>query len=77
MTNEEVKSQVEVIYFQPKGINPNYCEAGMLMDNDKDYIYCLDEPCKILLTDVKIIPSENVVVDKRRGVYKVIKKDEN
>lgn len=32
----------DTIYFQPKGINPKYCEAGMILENDKDYIYYYD-----------------------------------
>lgn len=52
----------DVIYFQPPGINKKYCEAGMMLDHDNDYIYYLHEPCKILKSEVTIIPKENVVV---------------
>lgn len=53
-----------VVYFQPPDINPKYCEAGMIMENDKDYIYYLSEPCKVLISDVKIIDKENVIIQK-------------
>ncbi len=56
---------METIYFQPPGINPEYCEAGMISETDPDYIWYLDEPCKILISEVKIIPKENVIVPKR------------
>jgi len=52
------------IYFQPPGISPLYCEVGMIMENDKDYIYYLDEPSKILLSEVKIIDKSKVVIQK-------------
>jgi hypothetical protein len=53
------------IYFQPPDINPEFCEVGMIMDHDKDYIWYLHEPCKILISKVKIIPKENVIIEKR------------
>lgn len=55
---------MELIYFQPANINPKYCEVGMISETDKDYIWYLDEPCKILISEVKIIPKESVVVQK-------------
>lgn len=61
---------METIYFQPPGINPEYCEVGMIHETDKDYIWYLDEPCKILISAVKIIPKENVIVQKD-GLIKV------
>lgn len=60
-----------IIYFQPKGINPKYCEAGMTHESDPEYIWYLDEPCKILTSEVKIIPKENVTYDKKSGSYLV------
>jgi hypothetical protein len=45
----------DTVYFQPKGINPKYCEAGMILKSDQDYIHYYDEPCKILISEVKII----------------------
>ena len=63
---------METIYFQPPGINPEYCERGMFMPNDKDYIYYLDEPCKILISYAKIIDKENVIIQKN-GLLKLKK----
>ena len=62
----------ETIYFQPPNINPKYCEVGMILDSDKDYIYYLDEPCKVLISEVKIIPKEKVIQDKKNRLFKVI-----
>jgi len=59
---------METIYFQPPGIKPKYCEAGMIHESDPQYIWYLDEPCKILISEVKIIPKENVIYDKKRGL---------
>ena len=58
---------MKTIYFQPKGIKPKYCEAGMIHESDPEYIWCLDEPCKILISKVKIIPKENVTYNKKVG----------
>jgi len=55
---------MNTIYFQPPGINPEFCEVGMISETDKDYIWYLHEPCKILISEVKIIPKENVILDK-------------
>lgn len=63
---------METIYFQPPGIKPDYCEAGIISETDKDYIWYLSEPCKILISDVKMIPKENVVYDKKSRLYRVI-----
>jgi hypothetical protein len=63
---------METIYFQPPGIKPDYCEAGTISETDKDYIWYLSEPCKILISDVKMIPKENVVYDKKSRLYIVI-----
>jgi hypothetical protein len=60
---------METIYFQPPGIRPQFCEAGMVHESDPDYIWYLDEPCKILISDVKIIPKENVTYDKKSRSY--------
>lgn len=63
---------MKTIYFQPPGIKQEYCEAGMISETDKDYIWYLDEPCKILISEVKIIPKENVVYNKKSRSYRVI-----
>jgi hypothetical protein len=61
------------VFFQPPGIKPEYCEAGMISESDPDYIWYLDEPCKVLIRDVKLIPAENVEYDKKSNLYKVKK----
>lgn len=61
------------IYFQPKGIRPQYCEVGMISETDPDYIWYLDEPCKILLSEVKIIDKENVYYNKKSKNHEIIK----
>ena len=57
------------VYFQPPGIKPQYCEAGMIHESDPDYIWYYSEPCKILISEVKIIPKENVVYDEKSRFY--------
>lgn len=59
---------METVYFQPPGIKPEYCEAGMISETDPDYIWYLHEPCKILISEVKIIPKENVVYSKKKNL---------
>lgn len=61
------------VYFQPPGIKPSYCEIGMISDTDPDYIWYYNEPCKILISEVKIIPEESVVYDKKSRLYNVKK----
>jgi hypothetical protein len=61
------------VFFQPPGIKPEYCEAGMISESDPDYIWYLDEPCKVLIRDVKLIPAENVEYNKKSNLYKVKK----
>ncbi len=60
---------MNTVYFQPKGISPKYCEAGMISETDPEYIWYLDEPCKILISEVKIIPKDEVFYDKKRRMY--------
>lgn len=62
---------METIYFQPPGIKKEYCEVGMISETDPEYIWYMNEPCKVLITDVKIIPKENVSYDKKSGLYRV------
>ena len=64
---------MDIIYFQPYGIKPEYCESGIIHESDKDYIWYLNEPCKVLISDVKIIPKEKVYYDKKNRCNKVIK----
>lgn len=63
------KTTFMMIYFQPPGINKKYCEVGTLIESDPDHIYYLDEPCKILKSQVKIIEKDNVYFNKYSGVY--------
>ena len=62
---------MNVVYFQPKNINPKYCERGTIPKDDPEYIWHLDEPYKILINEVKIIDKENVTYDKRTGLCHV------
>ena len=55
---------MNTVYFQPPGINPEFCEVGMISETDPEYIWYLHEPCKILISEVKIIPEENVISEK-------------
>jgi hypothetical protein len=64
---------MNTIFFQPKGIKPEYCEIGMINETDPDYIWYLDEPCKILKSAVKIIENETVIFDKKNNLYKLKK----
>lgn len=59
----------DVIYFQPPGIRPEYCEVGVILESDKDYIYYLDEPAKILISEVKLIDKENVRYDRKNNLH--------
>lgn len=70
---------MEAIYFQPNDINKKYCEVGMISKTDPEYIWYLEEPCKILISDVEIIPEEQVTYNKKQGLYYVNKiiKDSN
>lgn len=61
---------LDVIFFQPPGINKVYCERGIILESDKDYIHYIDEPCKILISEVKIIDENNVTVQKN-GLIRV------
>ena len=64
---------METIYFQPPGIRPQFCEAGYISETDKEYIFYLEEPCKILISEVKIIPKEKVIYDKKSRLLRVKK----
>lgn len=62
---------MNTIYFQPPGMNPKYCEAGIILETDPNYIHYLDEPCKVLISEVKIIDKENVTFDKKNRLYQI------
>ena len=63
------------IYFQTEGINPKYCDVGIFLENDPDYIHYLDEPCKIHVNEVKIIDKKNVRFNKKTRMYHVVSSD--
>jgi len=62
------------IYFQPPGIKTQYCEVGMISETDPEHIWYLHEPCKILISEVKIIEKENVIFDKKSNLIRVKQK---
>ena len=62
---------MNTVYFQPPGIKPQYCEVGMISETDPEYVWYLDEPCKILISEVKIIDKENVIFDKKSRLIRV------
>lgn len=62
---------MNTVYFQQKGIKPQYCEVGMISETDPEYIWYLDEPCKILISEVKIIDKENMIFDKKSRLIRV------
>lgn len=64
---------MSTVFFQPPGIKSTYCEIGMISKTDPNYIYYLDEPCKILKNKVKIINKEDVIYDKKKRLYKIKK----
>lgn len=63
----------DLVYFQPRGINPKYCEVGIIHETGLDHIVYLHEPCKVKISEAKIIPKEKVFFDKKEGLYKLIK----
>lgn len=63
---------MKTVYFQTKGMNPKYCEVGMISETDPDYIWYLDEPCKILINEVKIIPKEKTRFNRKTRTCYVI-----
>ena len=56
---------MKAVYFQTGDMNPKYCEVGHIMETDPDYIYYLDEPCKILISEVKIIDKKHTRFNKK------------
>jgi hypothetical protein len=70
------KSKSKTVFFQPEGIKPQYCEKGMISETDPDYIWYLDEPCKILISEVKIIEKERVTYNKKSRLYCIDKKNQ-
>ena len=68
---------MNIVYFQPKNISPKYCERGTIFEHDPEYIWHLDEPYKILISEVKIIEKENVTFDRKTGLCHVKSKNIN
>ena len=68
---------MNIVYFQTKNINPKYCERGTIPEIDPEYIWYLDEPCKILISEVKIIDKENVTFDRKTGLCHVKNNSQN
>lgn len=66
---------MNTVYFQPPKINKKYCEVGMFLDSDPNYIYYLDEPCKIHISEVKIIDKKNVRFNKKTRMCYVVGSD--
>ena len=64
---------MNITYFQTKTTNPKYCEAGTIFEHDPEYIHYLDEPYKILISEVIIIDNENVTYDSKTGLCHVKK----
>jgi len=62
---------MNIVYFQPEGINKKYCEVGMISETDPKNIYYLDEPCKILISEVKMIPKDQVIYNKKQRSWKL------
>ena len=62
---------MNTIYFQPKGMNPKYCEIGIMMEGDEDHMFYLEEPYSILISEVNIIDKDNVTYDEKTGLYNV------
>ncbi len=63
---------MRILYFQTPDIKPQYCEIGTYCDDDPDYIYYLDEPCKVLIDDVKIIDKKNTRYNEKERLHYVI-----
>lgn len=64
---------MKTVYFQPPGMKRDYCEVGGVSEEDSDYIYYYDEPCKILISEVTLIPKEDVILDKKKRLFKIRK----
>lgn len=45
----------------------------MISETDPNYIWYLDNTCKILLSEVKIIDKENVYYNKKSRSHEIIK----
>jgi hypothetical protein len=68
---------MNTVYFQTRGMNLKYCEVGMISETDPEYIWYLDEPCKILKSEVNIIKKEQVFFNKKERLYIVKNMDDD
>jgi hypothetical protein len=59
---------MKAVYFQTPSIKPEYCEMGIIIAIDPDFIYYSNQPCKILISEVKIISPENVEYDEKSNL---------
>lgn len=59
----------KTVYFQPLGIRRQFCEVGMIRESDPEHIWYLQEPCKIPISEVTIIPKEDVIYDQKKRLY--------
>lgn len=64
---------MNTIYFQLPDINKNYCEIGMISEKDPEHIWYLNEPCKVLISEVKIIDKENVIYNAKTKCHELVK----
>lgn len=62
---------MSAIFFQPPGIKKEYVEPGIIVKDELEYIHYMKEPAKILITEVKIIPEEQVYFDKKEKLFKI------
>jgi hypothetical protein len=67
---------MNTVYFQPSNINKKYCEIGTISETDPKYIWYLDEPCKILISEVKIISKEQIIYNKKERLF-IVKQEIN
>jgi hypothetical protein len=60
---------MEYVYFQTKNIDKKYCEFGLILEIDKQFVSYLWEAKKVLISDVKIIEQKNVYFDWKIKKY--------
>jgi hypothetical protein len=48
----------------------------MIHESDPDYIWYMDEPCKILISEVKIIDKDMVSFNKKTGTCSIKKQED-
>lgn len=65
------KNELETIYFQRKWSISKHCELGMILKDDPDYISFFTEPCRILISEVNIIPKNKVIYNEKFSAYYV------